>query len=84
MPVTPAHASPQSFTITRAAQEQLHGHAERVLWLTGLSGAGKSTIANALDSALHTQGLRTYLLYGDHLRHGLNRDLFVKYQDIDS
>ena len=70
---TNLHARP--FTVTRQARERLNGHAGRALWLTGLSGAGKSTIANALEAALHAQGRRTYLLDGDHLRHGLNRDL---------
>ncbi len=45
------------------------------IWLTGLSGAGKSTIANALDALLHTQGKKCFLLDGDNLRHGLNKDL---------
>jgi len=46
-----------------------------VLWLTGLSGSGKSTIANALETRLHLQGRHTFLLDGDNVRHGLNRDL---------
>jgi adenylyl-sulfate kinase len=46
-----------------------------LLWFTGLSGSGKSTIANALDLTLHQQGYHTFLLDGDNLRHGLNRDL---------
>jgi adenylyl-sulfate kinase len=45
------------------------------IWLTGLSGAGKSTIANALDAVLHSQGKKSFLLDGDNLRHGLNKDL---------
>ena len=45
------------------------------VWLTGLSGSGKSTIANIVESKLHTLGVRTYLLDGDNVRHGLNRDL---------
>lgn len=67
------HATP--LVVTRGQRERLHGHAGRALWLTGLSGAGKSTLANALEVALHAQGRRTYVLDGDHLRHGLNRDL---------
>lgn len=51
------------------------GHPGRVVWLTGLSGAGKSTIANALERALNRQGKRTYILDGDNIRQGLNRDL---------
>lgn len=46
-----------------------------VVWLTGLSGAGKSTIANLVEAKLHTMGHHTYLLDGDNVRHGLNRDL---------
>ena len=46
-----------------------------MLWFTGLSGSGKSTIANALEKALHTQGIRTYILDGDNVRHALNSDL---------
>ena len=67
------HASP--YTVTRSARERLHGHAGVVVWLTGLSGAGKTTIANALEAVLHAQGRRTFLLDGDHVRQGLNRDL---------
>jgi bifunctional enzyme CysN/CysC len=57
---------------TRAAQK--HQKAQCV-WLTGLSGAGKSTIANLLDKRLNAEGRHTYLLDGDNVRHGLNRDL---------
>ena len=46
-----------------------------MLWFTGLSGSGKSTIANALEKALHERGIRTYILDGDNVRHGLNSDL---------
>jgi bifunctional enzyme CysN/CysC len=53
----------------------LNTHGPVVIWLTGLSGSGKSTIANIVESKLHTQGVRTYLLDGDNVRHGLNRDL---------
>ncbi len=53
----------------------MNGHRGRVIWLTGLSGAGKSTIANALEVLLHRAGQRTYLLDGDNVRQGLNRDL---------
>mgnify|MGYP001028173101 CR=1 FL=1 len=56
----------------RAAQSQ---HRPGVVWFTGLSGSGKSTIANIVESKLHAIGVRTYLLDGDNVRHGLNRDL---------
>jgi bifunctional enzyme CysN/CysC len=65
----------QALSINRDAREKLNGHRGKVIWLTGLSGSGKSTIANALEIALHAEGKRTYLLDGDNLRQGLNRDL---------
>jgi bifunctional enzyme CysN/CysC len=65
----------QALTIARADRENLNGHKGRVIWFTGLSGSGKSTIANALEVELHAQGRRTYLLDGDNVRQGLNKDL---------
>jgi len=65
----------QTLAIKRTDRERLNGHAGKVIWLTGLSGSGKSTIANALEIALHAQGQRTYILDGDNVRQGLNRDL---------
>ncbi|NUU35669.1 adenylyl-sulfate kinase [Pseudomonas sp. C2B4] len=64
-----------SFCVTRADRENLNGHAGMVIWLTGLSGSGKSTIANALEKKLHAEGKRTYILDGDNIRSGLCRDL---------
>ena len=51
------------------------GHKGKVIWLTGLSGSGKSTIADALESRLHGMGIHSYILDGDNIRGGLNRDL---------
>jgi bifunctional enzyme CysN/CysC len=65
----------QALTIDQTARERLHGHPARVIWFTGLSGSGKSTIANALETALHRMGRHTYILDGDNVRQGLNRDL---------
>jgi bifunctional enzyme CysN/CysC len=65
----------QALVVDKAARERLNGHKGRVLWFTGLSGSGKSTIANALEQVLHAQGIRTYILDGDNVRHGLNKDL---------
>ena len=65
----------QSLSIDRKARETLNGHPGKVLWFTGLSGSGKSTIANALEVELHARGLHTYILDGDNIRQGLNRDL---------
>ncbi len=61
--------------VTREEREQQHGHQGVVLWFTGLSGSGKSTVAGALEQALHRVGVSTYLLDGDNVRHGLCRDL---------
>ncbi|EJI6850523.1 adenylyl-sulfate kinase [Salmonella enterica] len=61
--------------VTVTAREQLHGHRGVVLWFTGLSGSGKSTVAGALEEALHHRSVSTYLLDGDNVRHGLCRNL---------
>ena len=65
----------QKLDVDKQARRHLNGHTSKVLWFTGLSGSGKSTIANALETALHKQGIRTYILDGDNIRHRLNRDL---------
>ena len=65
----------QDVRVDKAARAAQSSHRPAVVWLTGLSGAGKSTIANIVESKLHTLGVRTYLLDGDNVRHGLNRDL---------
>ena len=65
----------QALEVTKGARAQLNGHRPAVLWFTGLSGAGKSTIANLVEKRLHSLGIRTYLLDGDNVRHGLNKDL---------
>ena len=65
----------QALSISREDREHLNGHKGKVIWFTGLSGSGKSTIANELEKALHAQGKRTYILDGDNIRQGLNKDL---------
>ena len=65
----------QSFEVTKQARARLSGQKAALLWFTGLSGAGKSTIANVLEKKLHAMGKHTFLLDGDNVRHGLNRDL---------
>ena len=65
----------QKLIIDRKAREKLSGHKGRVIWLTGLSGSGKSTIADATEKYLHNKGFRTYILDGDNIRHGLSKDL---------
>lgn len=70
-----------SQNVTKRDRQFLHGHQSYVLWFTGLSGSGKSTIANALESKLYQLGLSTYLLDGDNVRHGLNSDLTFAKKD---
>ena len=65
----------QQLSVGMQARARLNRQRPCVLWFTGLSGAGKSTLADAVESQLHALGYRTYLLDGDNLRHGLNRDL---------
>jgi len=75
VPDQAAHIHHSPAAVSREAHELLNGHQGGVVWLTGLSGAGKSTVAQALQQSLHGRGCRTVLLDGDNLRHGLNRDL---------
>ena len=70
-----------SHAVTRAEREQQHGHHGVLLWFTGLSGSGKSTVAGAVEQALHQLGASTYLLDGDNVRHGLCRDLGFSDED---
>jgi bifunctional enzyme CysN/CysC len=65
----------QALDVNAQSRAALKGQQPAVLWLTGLSGAGKSTIANLVEKRLHALGKHTYLLDGDNVRHGLNRDL---------
>ena len=72
---------PQYSEINKAARAALNQQKPCVLWFTGLSGSGKSTIANALEVQLYAQGRRTYVLDGDNVRHGLNKDLGFTQED---
>ena len=65
----------QAIEVNKQAHAALKGHKPCVVWFTGLSGAGKSTIANLVEKKLHALGRHTYLLDGDNVRHGLNKDL---------
>ncbi len=65
----------QALDVDRAAHARLKGQEPMVLWFTGLSGSGKSTIANLVEKKLHAAGKHTFLLDGDNVRHGLNKDL---------
>jgi adenylylsulfate kinase len=62
-------------TVTRERRREMNGHHSCVLWFTGLSGAGKSTIAHAVEEILHRAGCRTFVLDGDNVRHGLSSNL---------
>ncbi len=65
----------EAMDIDKSARAELKGQRPVILWFTGLSGAGKSTIANLVESQLHARGHHTIILDGDNVRHGLNRDL---------
>ena len=71
----------QETEITRQKREKILNQKAFVIWFTGLSGSGKSTIANILEKKLSSEGILTYLLDGDNLRHGLNKDLGFKKED---
>ncbi len=71
----------ERFQVDKLARAALDHQKPMVLWFTGLSGSGKSTIANLVEQALHAEGRHTYTLDGDNLRHGLNRDLGFTDQD---
>jgi len=68
-------------TVTRQRREQKNKHKSAVLWFTGLSGAGKSSLAHAVEEELYQLGLNTFVLDGDNVRHGLNKDLSFSDQD---
>lgn len=65
----------QDYKISKAEREKLLQQKPVLLWLTGLSGSGKSTIADRVEQVLHEQGYKTYLLDGDNIRHGLNSNI---------
>lgn len=71
----------QEFTINRSARATIKKQSPKVIWFTGISGSGKSTIANLVEKKLHQSGLHTYLLDGDNIRLGLNRDLGFSIED---
>ena len=67
--------------VARELKEKRNQHKSRVLWFTGLSGSGKSTVANAAEKILYDMGLQTYVLDGDNVRMGLNKDLGFSHKD---
>jgi len=70
-----------TYKITKSSREQQHGHKTYLIWFTGLSGSGKSTLANLVEIALHKKGLSTYILDGDNIRQGINKDLSFAPED---
>ncbi|REJ73344.1 MAG: adenylyl-sulfate kinase, partial [Planctomycetota bacterium] len=68
-------------SVSSEDRKKLKGHKGAVLWFTGLSACGKSTIANTVDHMLHSLGKHTYLLDGDNIRHGLNKNLGFSPED---
>tara|TARA_B110000977_G_scaffold100910_1_gene132344 strand:- start:203 stop:778 length:576 start_codon:yes stop_codon:yes gene_type:complete len=71
----------QDYKITKTQRELLHGHKAYLLWFTGLSGSGKSTLANLVEMELHKKELSTYVLDGDNVRQGINKDLSFAHKD---
>lgn len=67
--------------VTKENRRQLNDHKSAVIWFTGLSGSGKSTVSVELEKELYTQGVRTYRLDGDNVRHGLNKNLGFSPED---
>ena len=68
-------------TVTRERREKLNGHKSAILWFTGLSGSGKSTVAHSVEEALHQLGCKTFVFDGDNVRHGLCSDLTFTDED---
>ena len=75
------HIVKQNYKTNKIQREVLHGHKAYLLWFTGLSGSGKSTLANLVEIALHRQSLSTYILDGDNIRQGINKDLSFAPED---
>ena len=67
-----AHVTWHEHRVSREDRERLNGHRGCVVWFTGLSGSGKSTVANEVDHLLHEMGIHSFVLDGDNIRHGLN------------
>lgn len=69
------------YKTTKSQRETQHGHKTFLIWFTGLSGSGKSTLANLVEIALHKKGISTYILDGDNVRQGINKDLTFSPED---
>lgn len=70
-----------NYKTTKSQREEQHGHKAYLIWFTGLSGSGKSTLANLVEMALHQKGASTYILDGDNIRQGINKDLSFAPED---
>jgi adenylylsulfate kinase len=70
-----------NYKTTKSQREAIHGHKSYLIWFTGLSGSGKSTLANLVEIALHQKGISTYILDGDNIRQGMNKDLTFSPED---
>lgn len=70
-----------TYKTTKSKREAQHGHRSYLIWFTGLSGSGKSTLANLVEIALHQKGISTYILDGDNVRQGINKDLTFSHED---
>ena len=70
-----------TYKVTKNNRKLQHGHKAYLIWFTGLSGSGKSTLANLVEIALHKKGLSTYILDGDNIRQGINKDLSFSPED---
>lgn len=75
------HIVPHEHAIGKTERNKLNGHRSAIVWFVGLSGSGKSTLAGMLEQALHQKGVHTYLLDGDNIRTGLNKDLTFSAED---
>ncbi len=71
----------QNYEVSQLDRNQANKHKSFLIWFTGLSGSGKSTIANALEHKLHQEGIKTYVLDGDNIRLGINKDLSFSAED---
>ena len=72
---------PHNYQVSRADRQNNNGHNSFLIWFTGLSGSGKSTIANVVEQRLHKRGIKTYTLDGDNIRKGINNDLSFSPED---